>query len=286
MAVETRLFLDDKMHAWKPDPAMHSASSTAEGSIENLRDTTYANWWKPNDGTSDEWVMVDGGSIGWLGTTGGATIYVAMSYDASGADQTSIGLQQDTSDNPAGAFGTNRASFTLNPFGPTDDYKTFLLTTNGKRYYRLYQFNAARGGGTRTAKIYSWSMFTAVVTVKPNPGASVNSFSPHPANVQANTGVVVSPGGFPFTNRLAAPQQDFHLNVKRIQTKAVWAAIVDAVQDAGCGARNFYMQFSGLKNHALDDFAMVRIQGSRWSAGRPMVDNFDITIPLVTEAHQ
>lgn len=280
MAVETRLFLDDKMHSWKEGPSISAASTTAEGDKENVRDTTFGNYWKPAK-SSSEYVEVSGASQGWLGTTGGATIYCAIAYDARDSDISGISLVRETSEG-SGVWTSTAIIFTLNKTAPTCDLGTFPLSSGGRTKYRLYQ----TGGSAAMAKIHAWSFFTAFVTVKPDPGASRNAFTPHPSNWAANAGLVYSPGGFPFTGRTAAMQQDFHLNSRRIQTKAVWAALVDAVRDAGATARNFYLQFDGIKNVAKADFAMVRLAGARWSAGRPGMDNFDVTIPMLTEAHQ
>src|SRR5690349_12799765 len=152
----------DKFHSSQTAPSVYGVSSTANGyNREAVRDTSWLQAWKASDGTGDEYIQIDGGSAGWLGTTGGDTITVAIAYDARGCDQTLIKINQDAADNPAGAFATIKGTFTVNTASPNADYLTFLLTGGGKRYYRINLFNADRGGGTKVVPIYAIAFFTS-----------------------------------------------------------------------------------------------------------------------------
>lgn len=285
MPAETMLFLDDKAHAWNSAVSIYGASSTAPGySAEAVRDTSYAAGWKPNDGTADEYIEIDGGAADWLGTVSLATIYCVIAYDARAADQTTISLLQDGSDNPAGTFSTNKGTFTLSKTGITCDYLSFTLASGGKRYYRLMQLNSARGGLTRTATILAWGMFTAsgVLTIGSYAGGNV---SPGRSDLLDNVGHRLSPSGFEHVQAAARMQHDFELHIRRA-TKVLWTDLVNRFHVAGGGARAFYVQYEGLKNFARDDFQMARLGGLRWMSNRPMADDkFEVSVPMVTEAH-
>lgn len=285
MPAETILFLDDRLHAWNVAASIYGVSSTAAGfHAEAVRDVDYLNGWKPNDGSADEYVQVDGGAVDWLGTTGGGTIFLVVAYDARGADQNTVTLTQDTADNPAGAFLTLLATLTLNKTGPTCDYVTFSLSSGGRRYYRLNQIVADRGGGTKTATILSWGMYKATGVLNLDTGYSGVWVSPGRSDLEDEVGTVHSPGGFVHSQAAARMRNSFELRIRRARRK-LWVDLVDRIHVAGAGSRAVFVQYEGLKNHARDDFQMARIPDMKWTARRPLVDDFEISIPFRTEAH-
>lgn len=282
MAVETIFFLDDKMHAWNASVFIDSASSTAAGySIEAVRDTTFSSGWKPNDGTSDEYVMVDGAAAGWLGTSG--TVYVAVAYDARGADQGALALTVSSADTPVGTFSTVVANFgPLSPSYPSVEWTSFTVPGSGKRYYRLYQPNANRGGGTKTAIIHSWAMFKATGILNVDAGYAGGNVSPHKTDLIDEVRRIDVPGGFIHAQAVSRVRNDLEVHIRRA-SKALWTDLVDRIHLAGAGARAFYLQYEGLRNPVQANFGMVRLAGMRWMSQRPLPDTFEVSIPVTAE---
>jgi hypothetical protein len=285
MAAQTILFVGDKFHFSQTAASVYSVSSTQNGyNKEAVRDTNWLWAWKPSDGTSDEHLQVDGGSAGWLGTTGGATIHCAIAYDARGCDQTLIKVNQDAADNPAGTFSTIKGTFTVNTTAPTVDYLTFLLTTSGKQYYRLAQFNADRGGGSKTIKIYGLAFFTAsevynIDTGYPQspPGAGAYDF-------MANVGVATSAGGMDWTNVNGTPYQEAEVNIQRA-TATLWQALRSQFMSWHQGnARNFWLQYDGIQNAAKDSFGMVSLTQPGYGSRRVLRDLYDTRLRIRTVA--
>lgn len=260
MPAQTIFFVGDKLHHSQAAVSVHSVSSTASGyNKEAVRDTNWLQAWKPSDGTADEYIQIDGGSAGWLGTTGGAPIHVAIAYDARGCDQTLIKIVEDSADNPAGTFVVNKDTFaTLNTSRPCEDYVDFLLSGGGKRYYRIYQYNADRGGGTKTVPIYAIAFFTAAQVYVMDTEYVGNSPAPGDYNMGSHVGRGETAGGMAQTNRNGAEFEEFEVNMARA-TAALWDALrAHWTGWHGGPARPYWLQYDGLINPAKADFAMVR----------------------------
>lgn len=284
MPAETILFLDDKAHAWQSGPSVYGVSSTAPGySPEAVRDISYSNAWKPNDSAVDEYIQYDLGTASWLGTTGGDTIYVVVAYDSTGSDQSSFSILQDGGDNPAGTFSSLRATFNISSGGPTSDTVSFLLTGGGKRYYRLSQPNSARGGGTRTAKIFNWGFYRALGVVRIEDYQGGNT-SPGASDLLDMVGSRPGPSGFNNVQASARMRHEFEIHIRRAK-KPLWTDLVNGFHLAGAGARACYAQYEGLKNIALPTFQMARVADMRWAMRRPYVDECEVSIPMRTEVH-
>lgn len=279
MPAETILFLDDQMHISKTAVTMGAASSTDGGyHASNVRDTNYATAWKPVNGTADEHPgTIDGGSTGWLGSLA----YVAIAYDARGADQNEIELRVDVSDNPAGTFATNKATFTLNKTRPTCDY-ALIASTGNKRYYRLYQLNADRGGGTIPAKVYAWTMFRESDVYNVDVTYVQDALAPGSLGLRSKVARLETAGGIGFTNRYGSTDQDFELNFDRA-TLAWWTALRDKFFGLDNDHRAFFLQMEGLRGDAKANFAMVRQRGGQWTSQRPFVDQYDTGIQVASE---
>lgn len=283
MPAQTILFLNDKMNPAVATTSIYGASSTAAGyNTENVRDADYATAWKPNDGTADEYIQADGGSATWLGVDA-ETVYCAVAYDARGVDQNTIDVWVDAADNPVGTFATLRTTFTLNKTEPTVDYGSFTAGSGGRRYYRLKQLNAGRGGGTKTVKIYWFGLFrasgvynidTGYIADAPGQGEFVQAF---------NVGVMETAGGAIFTNRNASSFQSVDLTFQPA-TKTLWEVLRDQFHSISGPHRAFAFQYEGLRNAAKANFQIVRLHGMQWAARRNYRDVYDTTMRLRTEA--
>jgi hypothetical protein len=275
--------LDDQMHSTKTGVSFYAVSSTEYGySAENVRDTNMTNAWKPANGTADEYLTLDGGSAGWLGSVAGTVITVALAYDASGADQTLVRVLTDTADSPTGGFTQIKATFTVNAGGRTSDYVTLTIPTGGKRYYRLAQTNADRGGGTKTAKIFAWSMFRPADLF--NLETDYTSDHPGPGRyTQFDTVALMKlMGGGIATNREASGGQEFEVFFDEA-TKELWERLRDWHFYIGGSLRAFFVQYEGLRNYAKANFSMVRFADESWSSTRRLMDQYGTPIRLRTE---
>jgi len=282
MPAQTIFFVGDKLHASQSAASIHSVSSTENGyNMHAVRDTSWKDAWKPVNGTADEYLQIDGGSAGWLGTTGGDPIHWAIAYDARGADQTLIKVNQDAADAVGGAFVTIKGTFaTLGTNRPTEDYLSFLLTGGGKRYYRVYQFNADRGGGTKTVPIYAIAVFTATEVHIIDTEYLGNSPGPGEYGLGANVGLAESAGGMEESNVNGPPYQEVEINFGRA-TQALWDAITSHYMTWNNGsARPIWLQYEGLYNDVKADFAMVRQMN--FASRRPQKDQYDTRLQFRT----
>lgn len=278
--VETILFLDGEISTLNTAASITSSANTASGySAEYLREANYAQAWKPIDGTGDYLVEIDtGATVG----ANGQTAYVVVAYDAKGANQTQLRIIGD--DTGAGPW-TQRALFTLNTTGPTLDYLSWAVDATPDRHFRIEQLNAARGGGTKTAKVYYWDVFAAAgvfnldTKYTPKIGAGTGYL-----NQVASVGAVTTSGGFLFTNRAAKPRQEVELTVKPAEVTP-WKDIRDQLHALNGMHKAFAIQFEGLKNAAKANFQLVRVAGPRWTSQRPYRDIYDTSVPLMTEAY-
>jgi hypothetical protein len=283
VAVETILFLDDQMHESLSGRTM-SANSTANGyNMAAVRRLDWKTAWKPSDGSGDEWIQVDGPSQTWLGSTAGDDVYCGILYDARGADQNTVLLVQESSEG-SGVWNTGspRLTFTLDKTAPCCAILKVDLSTGGRTRYRLYQLNSARGGGTKTVRIFGWSMF-AVGDYHIVGTTDANATGAGSIRIEANTGLFRALTGQDATNRNGAAVQGFDLPFQP-GTKALWETLRDGFFRFGGAGRPFFIQFQGLSNPAQGDAGLVRLDGNRWESSRSFKDELDISIPLVTEA--
>lgn len=282
MPAQTMLFLGDKLHVSQTAASIYGVSSTANGyNREFVRDTSWTGAWKPSDGTGDEYIQCDGGAADWLGTAG-QTAHLAIAYDARGCDQTTIILKQDTADAAGGTFATTRATLTLNDTGPTVDYVSFLVSTSGRRYYRLLQQNVDRGAGTKTVPIYAWGMFSAAevyIIDTDYPGHEVGAGA---IEQVSQVGIMDTAGGLTHSNRNGSTYQRFPLTFTPAYV-TLYQALRDALYAQDGPNRCFWAQYEGLRNHAKANFQMVRQVGMSWSAHREYPDQYDTIIQLRTE---
>jgi len=269
---QTIFFVGDKLHASQTAASIYGVSSTANGyNRESVRDTSWLGAWKPADGSSDEYIQVDGGSATWIGAAG-ATAHVAIAYDARGCDQNTILLKQDTADAPGGTFATLRDTFTLNKTAPTVDYLSFLVSTSGRQYYRLTQANADRGGGTKTVPIYAAAFFSASQVFIMDTQYLGNSPAPGDYTRGSNVGIGETTGGMWQTNRNGPAFQEFDVNIDRATT-ALWDALDAHFEGWHDGpGRAYWLQYDGIKNAAKSHFGMVHQLG--FQATRPLKEQY------------
>lgn len=273
MAVDTLLFFDDIFH-YSNTAALALTPSSTEGGYhqDNVRDTSWAAAWKPTDSSSDEYWAGDAGSSAPTGAC-----YVAIAYDARGCDQNVIKVQVDASDNVAGTFAVNKATFTLDKRGPTVDYAV-VASWGTKRYVRLYQYVADRSG-TRTAKIFAFAICTGVKSMAND--FSADTPAPGDYALVSKTQEMKTASGIVYTNRGGSTDQEFELNLNRA-TASTWQTIRDELFDLDNNNRAFFLQYTGLRNYARADFQLVRVN-PRWAARRPLQDQFETSIQIATE---
>lgn len=282
MPVNTILMLADQMHASKTAVSVSASATQAGYHVDNVRDTSWAGAWKPTDGTADEYIQIDGGSAGWLGTTLNDEITVAIAYDGRGAHQTLIKVTNDAADSPVGTFLQIKATFaTVNTVGPTVDYVTLSLASGGKRYYRIAMFNSDRGGGTICPKIYAVAMF--------RPGDVHNLEAEYPNEAIGAGGwssiskvsEVLTAGGIPFSNKRGSTDQALDLTFLPASS-SWWTTLRDQFYALNVNGRAFWLQHTGLRNDVKADFQMVMVDGPRYASQRQIPNQFNTSIPLRT----
>ena len=91
-------------------------------------------------------VLLITGSATGLGAAA-LSAWFLVAYDARGANQTALTIKSDAADNPAGTFANTEGVITMGSTEISGDWFAFTIRTSGRRYYRLYQLNADRGGG-------------------------------------------------------------------------------------------------------------------------------------------
>lgn len=279
---ETILMLGDLLHYSDTARSINGVSSTANGyNKDYVRDTSWGGAWKPSDGTSDEYIMCDGADTSWVGAFGEQAT-LAIAYDARGCDQNTIVLRQDTADSPVGTFTTIRSTITVNKTAPTVDFVQFLVSSGGRRYYRLLQGNADRGGGTKTIPIYAWAMFHASGVYSIDSEYTADAPSEGAYEQVSQAGMFQSVGGLHASNKNGRTYYEFDVNFARASV-GLWTMIRDKLDDIGGPARCFWMQYEGLKNAAKSHFQMVRQARPRWGSTRPYVDLYDTSVRFQTE---
>jgi hypothetical protein len=290
MAVDTVLFFQNLLD-YRNVGVLMSASNTAIGFASRYaRDPNFATAWKPPDSeTTDEYLQVDGATVGWLGAATD-TAYCAIAYDARGADQTVIVLNVDASDNPAGTFATNIANFTLDKTAVGVQFVSFAISSTAKRYYRLTQPSASgRGSGTgktRTAKVHAWAMFdkdtvftisTTAASAFPKDAVAAHRFQIVDRTATEETGV-----GARMANQFGASGHTFDIPFDHA-TPELYAEVRDELMKQGGARRANFIQHEGIRNPSQASFFLCRLASDRWGGEKPFIDQFSISIPFSTE---
>jgi hypothetical protein len=162
------------------------------------------------------------------------------------------------------------------------DYDSFPISSPGKRYYRIVQYNSNRGGGTKTCRIFSVALF-ADSGVHQVGVTDSNVTGPGALQQSANNGYMQTLSGLTATNRNGSSVQSVDLSMMPF-TKASWEIFRDRFFALRGPDRAIYLQFEGLRNFARESFQMVRLNGTRWGGPRRVRDEIDTTIPFRTEA--
>lgn len=288
MAADLYIFFNDRLTIANPSVAL-TASSTATGgyAMDNVRRADLMTAWKGNDSTTtDEWLSVDGGSTGWLGSAG-QTAFSVIAYDNRGADQDTIKLQYGATDDGAYASPTTVATWTISSFKSeiTMEWKTFAIPGTAKRYYRIIQFGNERteATGSITPKILSWSMFNADGVLRlgvdyPGEGEAPYAIRSEFKSVEARTA-----GGLRLFNKYAQPGQRFGISFQPGRDTFWATALRDRLVDNGAGTRAFFVQKEGLRNSALSNFFLCRLVNLEMVATRPYFDQYMIDTEWETE---
>lgn len=280
--VDLLLFIKDSCNI-EESSVSFSASSTKNGyAVDNAREADLVKAWQPSDGTSDQYIQVDGGSTGWVGS--GTDFYIAVAYDARGAHQTAIRIQYDAADNPAFTSPTTMATITLNASGVACDFLNPAHPIPAKRYYRAMQLNSDRGGGTVCAKILSLAFFNRTNVLRfgtTYPGNSQGAYSV--SQIFRVTRSKTAVGGA-LTNSYAAPGHAFSIGFQP-GGNALYEDLVDRLGAVGGPARAFFAQKEGIRgNPAKQNFFMVRQASNYWEASKEYDEDYNMALTFETES--
>jgi len=287
MAADLIFFFNDRGHITQTTPIL-TASNTAPGyAVDNARMASLATAWKPPDSAAvDEYLMFDGGSTGWLGTTTpGDKIYSCVAYDARGAVQGQLEVRQDGADNPAGTFVTSRAVYTLNKSEISCQWATFPLSNPARRYYRLYQFAGAGGrsaGNTITAKVLYWAMFGPADVMEQSVDFPAQAEGPYTIRQTDRVGVIRTAGGVPLTNIYARTGQRFTVGFRPGQD-TLFAEITNQLFAVSGRARAIFIQKEGIRNPAQANFFLARLTDD-WTGSLSYRTNYEMSLEFETEA--
>lgn len=290
MAVQTILFLGNKTHitetgvgitakSFNAGTTVAAGSATQNGySATSVRDPSYNRGHKaPDNNVYDNDLEYDLGDASLLGA---GAMYVAIAYDARGSDQLLLKLYQDVGDSPTGSFATLKATFTVDPTRPTSDYKV-IATSGSKRYWRLRALQADRGGGTKMPVITGFGLFGGADVV------NIDTDYPHASigvtTLESISGVGILEGvGVTATNRNEGETQRFNLHIEAPQD--LWENVLrDKFFELDGPARAWWMQFQGIRNDALANFGLLRLEDQSRSAVRPLQTMYDTNMRLRTE---
>jgi len=282
MAVEAYLFMDDQFHSSNTTAEVDGYTGSNENGWagENVREAEFGTGWKPANDTSDHAIRLDFNNTTTLGAAG-TTAYVAIAYDARLAEQTTIWLQYDSADSSGFAGATLAVAFTVDTTRPLCQWSSFTVPTPAKRYWRLMERNADRGGGTRTIPIFNWAMYSAAGVYRIGTDYATDTTGPGALNQVHQIQAVMGATNVRHTNMIARPQQEFEITF-RPASLALWQDLRDAVYDLDGPKRAFYVRFAGLRN-PVQEFFMVRMVNERVSTFHKQADQYDVTINLVTE---
>lgn len=266
-----------------------SASTVANGyAIDNAREADLQLAWKPADSAStDEWLKVDGGSVGWMGSPA-ATAYFAVAYDARGSNQDFITLQTHSLDDGTFVGGSLENAFApvaLNKTGVICWYTAFAVHNPVRRYYRLIQKGTDRSGGSVTAKILSWAMFQPSDVTFMGIDFPAQSEGEYDLDPVYRTALLRGGGGMIYSNSFASPGESFRTTFKQGKD-ALYQKVRDQFSAIGGPARAIYVQKEGLSNPVLGSFFMCRLDAEWWKSHRRYRNQSDLSIPMVTESWQ
>lgn len=284
MAVEAMLFLDDRIHSSVPTTVFASDSGVEVGYCrDNVRDADFGIAWKPDDGTVDETLWIDGGSTTWLGSVG-ETVYSCIGFDCRHYDGTNIEIRYSPADDFSSATGI--ATFAIDKTAPGSSWVSFTIPSNSnglpKRYYQLLQRGSQRSPGLdRTARVYSWAMFKSAGVFRMGSNYAADTTAPGGLHQFHQVQEITTQKRSRFTNTIARPQQEFDLTF-RPASLTLWQDLRDAVYGLDGPKRAFFAQFDGLRNPAQQDFAMVMMVRERVETFHRQADQYDVTITLVT----
>jgi hypothetical protein len=285
--IDPIFFNRNKIHISNTTASL-TASSTASGyAIDNAREDSLSSGWKPSNSSSDEWLKVDFGNTTSMGPQG-FTAYCCVSYDARGADQSTIHLQYDSADSSSFSSPVDLDHFTLFKLsfqGVNHDYFAFTVPTAAKRYYRLIQKNADRGGGTKTATILYWGMFSRANSLVFPTDFPKDTLGRYRITNQFRCGVARTAGDVPVINEYAKIGTTIAMEWDH-STESFWNTLRTAWvtnSDAEAPLQAVYLQAQGLYNLALANFSLVRFTSPNWSAVLDLNDLYTITLEFETE---
>lgn len=288
MAVDTLLFLNDKLHysTGVVVTAVASSGSASDAGYDPafVQDTNWMEGWKGPDGTADFYLAIDGLVNTWINSSATGTVYFVIAYDARNSDQITLRLKSDAADNPAGAFAEAPATYALLNTLPTVDVFTFTLPAL-RRYYRLQLLNSDRGGGTRLPKIMSLGVYllgTDVFQVSSSwPGLEVGAGGLRMIAPSHDPPLL---GGAVYNPSTGDPTMELDVHFYP-QPPAMWATMRDMLNAMAINNRNFYIRFTGAKSDAgMTELVMVRVSGDSWSTDRRSVAVHDTKLSVTTAA--
>lgn len=267
MSVDLIMFCDNLCDESVPG-IITTASSEASGyPVDAARSSELMTGWKPEDGSSDEYREDDFGDATFLGAVS-ATAYVAIAYDARGADQTTIQLRGSND----GSDGTLISSaFTLVTDRVAVAWFSFTIGTQ-YRYYRLKQPVADRGGNTKTAIVNYWGLFKPTGIIYPATGYTTDSEAQYEINQSNRVGIAKTCGGLSLGNKWAESGQEFTVRFDPA-TDALFSAIQTLVPGP---ERAIFMQKSGIVNSGTAESFLCRatnvyVMGSKQFVGQTQV---------------
>lgn len=291
MAAETYLLLTNQLLTRNNPSVVISAGASAGSVTDNgyneqcIVKPNFATSWKAPNGTNDNYIAINGGSAGWLGTTAGDRVFFALAYDARGSHQNTITLNSDSTDNPAGTFTQVKATITTVKTAPCVFIASFLLPAGGKQYYRIQLTNANRSGGTILPKLYYAGMYRVsagddalrLMTDRNQPTA------PGMLEQFGRNGVVEASSMEVYSNKNGSPGQTVEVALKPSR-ETVWTILRDALYGMNVAQEAFFVQFEGLKNADTANCGLVRVASNKWGSTRQYDAEYDTILYLNTEA--
>jgi hypothetical protein len=181
-------------------------------------------------------------------------------------------------------------TFTLDKTRPTVDYASFTIPSNSnnlpKRRYELVQKDGGgdRPAGEKTARVFWWGMFGASDFLSLDTQGNKTGPGPGRFGQRLFTGRLLGPGGMPVVNQYGYGSQPIVLEVLGA-TEATYDTLRNRFQDLDGRGRSMLLQYDGLLNgQNKDNLALVR-QTDEYEVQWNGPDNYDLRIPLETEAY-
>jgi hypothetical protein len=282
--VKTMLFLEDQLHSSVDGAEIEAASNTHKGNMHNVRDANYLTFWKPLDDLVTNAAVRADFQDGTVIAQADETFYAAVAYDPRNTDQTTIIVQYDATDNPSFVGATSYGIFTVNSAHlPTCQWMPLVMPNPAKRYWRLMQRVTDRSGAGRTIPIFYWAMMGPAHVVdldtegnKPGPGAGAHGFV-------GSAGISEGPAASAIANDVGYSRQRFDVTVRPANT-TLFEKIRDGLKTGDLMNRAIFVQFEGLRNDAEPNFQLCRVDTPRLETARGLIEKYEITIPLITEA--